>query len=79
MWLAVQILLRILITILILVVVAFRQAQGANIITLSGWFAFAGLAAMVMVAIVGALFGIRRLLGPRQQPYTVLVPRDGDA
>jgi len=56
-----------------------KEAQGANIITLSGWFAFAGLAAMVMVAIVGALFGIRRLLGPRQQPYTVLVPRDGDA
>lgn len=55
------------------------QAQGASIITLTGWFAFAAVVAMVLVVLMGAFVAVRRLLGPRQQAYTVLVPRDGDA
>jgi hypothetical protein len=54
------------------------QAQGAGVITLSGWIAAAALAAMAMVAVIGAYTGIRRLLSPRR-PYTVVASRDADA
>lgn len=54
------------------------QAQGANVITLSGWIAAAALAAMGMVVIVGAYLGIKRLVAP-SRPYTVVATRDGDA
>lgn len=53
------------------------QAQGASIITLSGWIAAAAVASMVMVALVGVHAGLRRLLSPRR-PYTVVAMRDGD-
>lgn len=53
------------------------EAQGASIITLSGWIAAAAIAAMVMVVLVGVYAGLRRLLSPRR-PYTVVATRDGD-
>ena len=58
--------------------VASLQGQGASVITLSGWFAAAAIAAMGMVAIVGVYAGVRRLLSPSRR-YTVISTRDGDA
>ena len=55
------------------------QAHGASIITLTGWLASAAVVAMALVVLLGAFVALRRLLGPRRQAYTVLVPRGGDA
>lgn len=53
------------------------QAQGAGVITLSGWIAAAAIAAMVMVVVIGAYTCARRLLSPRRA-YTVVASRDAD-
>lgn len=55
------------------------QAQGASMITLTGWVAVAAVAAMVLVVVLGVFVGLRRLFGKRTQHYTVITPRDGDA
>lgn len=55
------------------------QAEGASMITLTGWVAGAAVAAMLLVVVLGAFVGLRRLLGKRTQHYTVITPRDGDA
>ena len=46
-------------------------------ITLTGWVAAAGIAAAVMLGLLGTVWGFRRLSG-RDHQYTVIKPRDGD-
>ena len=53
------------------------QATGTSIITLTGWVASAGIVAAVLLLVVAAVWGIRKLTG-RDRPYTLIRPRDGD-